>query len=81
MIKDIYILHVAGRLAFYLHSKTCPSYGFAPQEKFIDFIKGLREDYPDHRLRCIRNKGIEDWLEKRLIQQQQMIKNKLENNY
>lgn len=69
MIKDIYILHVDGQLAFYHPSKKNPSYGFAPQDKFIDFIKGLREDYPDYKLRCITNKGLEDWLSARLKQQ------------
>jgi len=78
MIKEIYILHVGGQLAFYHPSKKNPSYGFAPADKFIDFVKGLKEDYPDFRFRCIQNKGIEDWLEKRLIQQQQLIKKGLE---
>ena len=73
MIKDIYILHVDGQLAFYRHSKKYPSYGFAPQDKFIDFIKSLREDYPDYRLRCIRNKGIEDWLRIKINQQKMLF--------
>ena len=75
MIKDIYILHVDGQLAYYRHSKKCPSYGFAPQNKFIDFVKGLREDYPDYRLRCIKNEGIENYLRKKLLFDKQIISN------
>ena len=74
MIKDIYILHVDGRLAFYRHSKKCPSYGFAPADKFIDFVKGLREDYPDYRLRCVQNKGLENWLLVRLKRESYLLK-------
>lgn len=73
MIKEIYILHVDEQLAFYHHSKKYPSYGFAPADKFIDFVKGLREDYPDYKLRCIQNKGIEDWLRLKLKQQKMLF--------
>lgn len=73
MIKDIYILHVDGQLAFYHHSKTNPSYGFAPQDEFINFVKSLREDYPEHRLRCIKNEGIENYLRKKLSTEQKLI--------
>ena len=75
MIKEIYILHVDGQLAFYHHSKKYPSYGFAPADKFIDFVKSLREDYPNYRLRCIKNQGLEDWLKQRLILQKHIFKN------
>lgn len=34
--------------------------GYAPREKFIDFVKGLREDYPDFKLRCVVNEGIKE---------------------
>lgn len=73
MTKDIYILHVDGQIAFYKHSKKCPSYGFAPQEKFVDLINCLREDYPDYRLRCIKNEGIENWLRKKLTVKKALI--------
>lgn len=73
MIKEIYILHVDGQLAFYHHSKKYPGYGFAPADKFIDFVKSLREDYPDYKLRCIQNKGIEDWLRLKLKQQKMLF--------
>lgn len=66
MIKDIYIMHIDGEIAFYIHSKKCPSYGSVPSDKFIDLIQGLREEYPDYRMRCIQNKGLEDYLRKKL---------------
>jgi len=73
-IKDIYILHVDNNIAFYKHSRKCPAYGYAPQEKFIDFVKSIRETYPDYRLRCIRNVGIENWLRAKI--NQPIIRNK-----
>lgn len=75
MIKDIYILHVAGQIAFYKHSNKNPMYGFAPQDKFIDLIQSLRDEYPEYRLRCISNKGLEDWLYSRLMMQK-LLKSK-----
>ena len=64
MIKDIYILHVDGDIAFYRHDEK-PDYGFAPQDKFVEFINNIRETYPDYRIRCIRNEGLRDWLRQR----------------
>lgn len=66
MIKDIYIMHVDGEIAFYIPNKRCPSYGSVPQENFIDLIQGLKEEYPEHRLRCIKNKGLEDHIKNKL---------------
>ena len=40
---------------------------YAPREKFIDFVKGLREDYPDFKLRCVVNEGIREVVEKKII--------------
>ena len=66
MIKDIYLMHIDGEIAFYIPSKRCPSYGSIPQDKFIELIECLREEYPDHRLRCIRNEGLEEYLKNKL---------------
>lgn len=59
IVKDIYIVHVGGYVGSYMPSKHCPQVSYAPHDKFIDFVQGLREDYPDYRLRCIINHGIE----------------------
>jgi hypothetical protein len=74
MIKDIYLMHIDGEIAFYIPSKRCPSYGSIPQDKFIELIEGLREEYPDHRLRCIRNEGLEEHLKNKLSKIKQVMK-------
>ena len=66
MVKDIYLMHIDGEIAFYIPSKRYPSYGSVPQDKFIELIECLREDYPDHRMRCIRNEGLESHLREKL---------------
>lgn len=75
MIKDIYILHIDGEIAFYIPSKKCPSYGSVPSDKFIDLIKGLHDEYPDHRLRCVKNEGLENHLRKKLEIRKLIINN------
>jgi len=62
-IKDIYIVHVGNYIGAYRCGK-CPTIAYAPAEKFIDFIQSLREDYPEYRLRCVRNWGIEEEVRK-----------------
>lgn len=74
MIKDIYLMHLDGEIAFYIPSKKCPSYGTVLQDKFIELIEGLREEYPDHRLRCIRNEGLEKHLKNKLSKIKQVMK-------
>lgn len=37
--------------------------------KFIDFVKGLREDYPDFKLRCVVNEGIKELVLKKVLQE------------
>lgn len=59
MIKHIYIVQCNAYIGAYKPGK-CPIVSYAPREKFIDFCKSLREDYPDFKLRCVKNKGIED---------------------
>lgn len=58
-MKDIYIVHVGNYIGAY-RCGTCPTIVYAPAEKFIDFIQSIREDYPEYRLRCVRNWGIEE---------------------
>ena len=58
-IKDIYLVHVDGNIGAYRHGK-CPMISYAPQDKFVDFVEGLKEDYPNYRLRCVHNLGIEN---------------------
>lgn len=62
-MKDIYIVHVGNYIGAYRCGK-CPTIAYAPAEKFIDFIQSLREDYPEYRLRCVRNWGIEEEVRK-----------------
>ena len=65
-IKDIYIVLLDGEVGAYIPSKY-KTYSYAPRNEFVDFIKYIQESYPNHRLRCVKNKGIEDWLKKRIL--------------
>lgn len=48
----------ANRLAL-KQQERCPTITYAPQDKFIDFVDSLREDYSEYRLRCIDNQGTD----------------------
>lgn len=55
----------ANRLAL-KQKERCPTITYAPQDKFIDFVDSLREDYPEYRLRCVDNHGIRERIEKQV---------------
>lgn len=74
MIKDIYILHVDDKIAAFKPGKH-KQYSFAEPEKFIDFVKSIKETYPGYRLRCIKNEGIEQYLRQRLQAYRQIVIN------
>lgn len=78
MIKEIYIVHIGGHCG----AMGCVSgnknhfYSFCPVGEFINWVQGLKEDYLDFALRCVQNKGIEEWLRKRLKLQQAIFERK-----
>lgn len=41
----------------------------ADPENFVDFIQNLREEYPNHQMRCVIDKELEKKLESRLQMQ------------
>lgn len=59
-IKDIYLVHLDNGLIGAYRPGRCPTIAYAPQDKFIDFVDSLREDYPEYRLRCVDNLGIRE---------------------
>lgn len=65
MIKDIYIVHTGEYIGAFLPAK-CPVISYAKSDKFVDFCLGLREDFPDFRLHCVINKGIEEKVQERI---------------
>lgn len=64
-VREIYLVHVDEYIGAFYPSK-CPVISYAPADKFIDFAKGLREDYPQIRLRCVQNESIEEKNRKRI---------------
>lgn len=58
-IKDIYLVHLSNGLIGAYRPGLCPTITYAPQDKFIDFVDSLREDYSEYRLRCIDNQGTD----------------------
>ena len=70
-MKEIYIVHVDRYVGAYRVGR-CPNIAYAPAENFIDFVQSLREDYPDYKMRCVLNKGIEEEVRK-IIQRDILI--------
>lgn len=66
--KEIQILHVKNKIFAVIPSKYF-TYSMADHENFVDFIQNLREEYPNHKMRCIANKELEQKLESRLQMQ------------
>ena len=58
-MKDIYLVHLSNGLIGAYRPGLCPTITYAPQDKFIDFVDSLREDYSEYRLRCIDNQGTD----------------------
>lgn len=65
-MKEIYIVLLDSEVGAFIPSKY-KTYSYAPRDEFVDFVKYLKESYPNHRLRCVKNKGIEDWMKKRIL--------------
>lgn len=65
-MKEIYLVLLDGEVGAYIPSKY-KTYSYAPRDEFVGFVEYLRESYPNHKLRCIKNKGIEDWMKKRIL--------------
>lgn len=65
-MKEIYLVLLDGEVGAYIPSKY-KTYSYAPRDEFVGFVEYLRESYPNHKLRCIRNQGIEDWMKKRIL--------------
>lgn len=76
-MKEIYLVHVDGYIGAYLPYK-CPVVSYVVQNKFIDFAKSLRESYPEYRLRCVINEGIEEHIRKKIIADK-LLTNKMQN--
>lgn len=74
-MKEIYLVHVDGFIGSFIPAK-CPVVSYAPQNKFIDFAKALREDYPEYKLRCVINEGITEHIRKKIIADKLLTKKK-----
>lgn len=76
MKKEIKILHVQNKICAVLPTKRCFSYAMAEPENFVDFIQGLREDFPKFKLRCVKDEDLQKQIERRIIAQQLFMKGK-----
>lgn len=74
-VKEIYLVHVDQYIGAYHHGK-CPMISYAPADKFIDFVEVLREDYPQMKLRCVVNEGIENKVRQRITFDNNLLKNR-----
>lgn len=65
---EIKILHVKNKIFAVIPSKYF-TYSMADPENFVDFIQNLREEYPNHKMRCVIDEELEKKLESRLLMQ------------
>lgn len=79
-LKEIYIVHVDGLPAAFGCVQGNPHhfYSFCPKDKFVDWIQGIKEDFPDYNIRCVKNDGIVEWLKERKQTLQNINKNCIE---
>ena len=73
MIKDIYLMRVDGAWGAVIPSKCLTVINAPKSADLIEFYHELKEMFPDHRMRCVMNKGIAD-----KIRQHQVVFSKME---
>lgn len=69
MIKDIYLMRVDGAWGAVIPNKCLTVINAPKSADLIEFYHELKEMFPDHRMRCVMNKGIAD-----KIRQHQIVK-------
>ena len=60
MIKDIYLMRVDGAWGAVIPSKCLTVVNAPKSADLIEFYHELKEMFPEHRMRCVMNKGIAD---------------------
>ena len=73
MIKDIYLMRVDGAWGAVIPSKCLTVVNAPKSADLIEFYHELKEMFPNHRMRCVINKGIAD-----KIRQHQVVFSKME---
>lgn len=64
-IKDIYLVKVNGCWGGLItNNKTRTIINAEKELDLKEFITILREDFPNYRLRCVKNFGIEEYIKK-----------------
>jgi hypothetical protein len=71
-----FILKVDGVYAHLIFSDGKPYHKFYDNKTLIDTYYAIRESYPQHKIKCIINKGLEDYL--RLEREKEKAVNKLQ---
>lgn len=69
-INEIYLSKVNGEWGAIMLRKYGTVVFNAGKTPFAKFVKGIIEDYPEHKLRCVRNYGIDE----KIAQQQKVEK-------
>lgn len=64
-IKDIYVMRIDGVWCGYAPRKKCSFCIIGKKgDSLVDFFSAVKEDFPEYRLRCVLNYGIEEELRK-----------------
>lgn len=74
-MREIWFLHVDNKVAAYIPNKKCPTYSFAEQGEFKNFVNSFKqnEHFKDYKFKNVRDHEIEKFLRSRLKMQQMIL--------
>lgn len=76
-MKEIYLVHVDGYIGAY-NPEEKKNVKYELQDKFVDFVLKLKKIFPEHKLRCVVNEGITEYIRKKIIADK-LLTNKMQN--
>lgn len=65
--KQIFLVHVDHKIGAVCENGN-GFISYASSSKFVDFVKGLKEDYPDFMLHCVNDERLKEKVRQRVKQ-------------
>lgn len=76
-----FILKVDGTYAHLIFSDGKPYHKFYDNKTLFDTYYAIRESYPQHKIKCLINKGLEDYLRQQRKKEKAVSKSQLMINF
>lgn len=64
-MKHIYIVYVDSHIGAFKPDDGFKDY--ALREKFVDFVLKIKEKFPEYKMKCVLNEGIEEEIRKKIV--------------